>query len=344
MLSYEQFKEEVKNHFMEYMSEQYKGMNLCIQPVKKINRLLDGLRLDGESSEKGINVSPTIYINDMYEHYMECGDLHETLRKEALFFSTMMNRIMDEKTELDFSEAKDNIVFQVVNTEQNREMLAEVPHREFQDLSIIYRWVVKLDKEKIHSALIENELAKKLGFNEEQLFKLAVENTKRIFPPCVKSMQDVVRELFTKGGMPSEIIDRMIEEMSAEQTMWVISNDRGINGAISMLYEENLHNLAMEVENDLYILPSSIHEVIAVSVSRGEPNKLAQMVEEINRNEVILEERLSNQVYHYDKDLRKLSLATDTPVKRLDVIESQTNFVEEEPQMVPCTNFRGISC
>jgi len=30
------------------------------------------------------------------------------------------------------------------------------------------------------------------------------------------------------------------------------------------------------------------------------------------------EERLSNQVYHYDKDLRKLTLATDTPNERLD--------------------------
>ena len=35
---------------------------------------------------------------------------------------------------------------------------------------------------------------------------------------------------------------------------------------------------------------------------------------------VALEERLSNQVYHYDKDLRKLTLATDTPNKRLDGI------------------------
>ena len=50
-----------------------------------------------------------------------------------------------EINKIELSEAKDNIVFQLVNTEQNREMLADVPHREYQDLSVIYRWVVKVE-------------------------------------------------------------------------------------------------------------------------------------------------------------------------------------------------------
>ncbi len=112
----------------------------------------------------------------------------------------------------------------------------------------------------------------------------------------------------------------MIAEIPPEQTMWVISNEKGINGAVSMLYENELHELAESLESDLYILPSSVHEVIAVSSDMGSPEMLAQMVAEVNMQEVALEERLSNQVYHYDKDLRKLTLATDTPNKRLDGI------------------------
>ena len=50
-----------------------------------------------------------------------------------------------EIPKIELSEAKDNIVFQLVNTEQDREMLADVPHREYQDLSVIYRWVVKVE-------------------------------------------------------------------------------------------------------------------------------------------------------------------------------------------------------
>lgn len=215
---------------------------------------------------------------------------------------------------------KDKIVFQLINTEQNKDMLASMPHREFKDLAIIYRIVVRIDDEDITSIPIYHHLAKTLGFNEEQLFKLAAENTKELLPPVIKSMNDVIRDLFVKDGMPPEIEDMMFGEMAPEQQMYVISNNKRINGAVSMLYEDGLHELAEKLNSDLYLLPSSIHEVIAVSTDMGEPNELAAMVTEINIEQVALDQRLSNQVYHYDKDLRKITLATDTPNKRLDLI------------------------
>ncbi len=202
-------------------------------------------------------------------------------------------------------------------------MLKDVPSREFQDLSIIYRWVVKIDEQGIHSAMVTNSLAENFGLSEEQMFKLAEENTRRIMPPTVRSMDEVMREIFTSEGMPLEFVEMMESEMPKDRTMWVISNERGINGAVSMVYEDKLHELAESMETDLYILPSSTHEVIAVSTSMGDPNELAHMVVEVNMDQVALDERLSNQVYHYDKDLRKLSLATDTPNKRLDGIETE---------------------
>ena len=47
---------------------------------------------------------------------------------------------------------------------------------------------------------------------------------------------------------------------------------------------------------------------------------------------VDLDERLSNQVYHYDKDLRKLTLATDTPNKRLDGIVAEPPLVYDSKE------------
>ena len=44
----------------------------------------------------------------------------------------------------------------------------------------------------------------------------------------------------------------------------------------------------------------------------------AELVEKNNMSRISLNERLSNQVYRYDRKQRRLSLATDTPDKRLD--------------------------
>ena len=324
MMNYEIFKEVVAEKFMDYMPEQYQGMRLRVEPVNKVNKVLDGITLVGSGA--GRSVSPTLYINHMYEHYLETENLQEVLQSAARRMD-MAFKEMPEVGDVNLEGAKDNIVFQVINTLQNEDMLRDMPHREFQDLSIIYRWVVKVDENGIQSSAIRNNLAEQLGMNEEQLFKCAVENTRRIFPPTVKSMNDVIREMFISDGMPSEVADMMIGEMPEDKMMWVISNDRGINGAGSMLYEDNLHKLAMKLETDLYILPSSVHECIAVSTNVGDPYELAEMVSEINMGQVALEDRLSNQVYHYDKDARRLTLATDTPNKRLDGMVAEAQLI-----------------
>ncbi|GFI30084.1 hypothetical protein IMSAGC013_01471 [Lachnospiraceae bacterium] len=328
MMDYEIFKEVVKEGFLSFMPKSYQDMEVRVTPVDKVNRKLDGLSLLAQDEESMI--SPTLYINDMYEKYSKTGDLQETLRESA---EAMDEAFRDaELPQLDISMAKDNIIFQLVNTMQNEDMLKNLPHRDFQDLSIIYRWVVDVEQQGLSSVVINNNVAESLGMGEEQLFKAAAENTRRILPPVVQSMNEVMRDMFVADGMPEELADLMIGEQEPETTLWVISNERKIDGAASMLYEDKLHNLAERVGTDLYILPSSVHEVIAVSVEMGEPEELARMVSEVNMDQVDLSERLSNQVYHYDKDLRKITLATDTPNKRLDGIVAEQGLVYEAKQ------------
>ena len=328
MMDYEIFKEVVKEGFLSYMPKSYQDMEVKVVPVDKVNRKLDGLSLlaqDGESM-----ISPTLYINDMYEKYSKTGDLQGTLQEAAETMDEVFREA--ELPPLDISTAKDNIIFQLVNTMQNEDMLKNLPHRDFQDLSVIYRWVVSVEQQGLSSVVINNHVAESLGMGEEQLFRAAAENTRRILPPVVQSMNEVMRDMFVADGMPMELADLMVGEQEPETTLWVISNERKIDGAASMLYEDKLHSLAERVGTDLYILPSSVHEVIAVSVEMGEPEELARMVAEVNMDQVDLSERLSNQVYHYDKDLRKITLATDTPNKRLDGVVAEQGFVYETKQ------------
>lgn len=328
MMDYEIFKEVVKESILAYMPDEYEGMEARIDTVEKVNRKLDGLSLFPKNQKtKGF---PTVSVNDMYEEYKMTGDLQAVLRETA----EKMHKVFCKAASLslDIGNVKENIIFQLVNTVQNEDMLKNMPHREFQDLSVIYRWVADMDENGIASSMINNNLAKSLGMGEEQLFEAAAENTKRILPPVVKSMDQVIRETFLADGMPPEAADDMMDEIPSEKGMWIISNQRWTNGAASMLYEDELHKLSVRLGTDLFILPSSIHEVIAVPADEYEPKELAQMVSEVNMGQVELGDRLSNQVYYYDKELRELTLATDTPSKRLDGIVAEQGHVYETKQ------------
>ena len=194
MMNYEIFKEVVKEKFMDYMPEKFKGMELVAEPVEKVNVTLDGIIL----REEGRNISPTIYINDMYKKYQDCGDLEETLMAACDFMERAYEQAPVVDVDSIMKDANEKIVFQLINTEQNKTFLEQVPHREFQDLSIVYKVIISADKDAVQSSKITNEFAKRLGMSEEQLFKCAAENTRRLFPPVVRSMNDIMKEMFAR--------------------------------------------------------------------------------------------------------------------------------------------------
>ena len=323
-MNYEEFKTKVKEEFMNFLPEEYQHLQLDIRPVEKVNVVKDGMSF--VNNEKNHWVSPTIYLDDMFQNYQKVGNCQEVFVRVAEVVTKAFNN-SPVKEQLDFAKAKDNIVFQLINSKQNKELLKSLPHRELHDLSIIYRWVVGRDEEGIQSAVIRNEHMEHLGLNEEQLFKLAEENYKRLLPPTMCTMDEVMRDVYLAEGVPEEMVKHLLPKHTFEETIWIISNEIKINGAASMLYDDMLQEIAKNMDSDLYILPSSVHETLAVSVNLGDPYKLAKMVNEVNMNDVDLGDRLSNQVYHYDRELHKLTMATNTPIKRLDGLVA-------EPQQV----------
>ena len=259
MMNYDIFKEVVKDSLNDYLPEQYKDMELRVCSVNKVNRMMDGINLIGGSEVK--NVSPTIYINDMYDHYKACNDLKEAIQAGA---DRMVNafKMCPEAPRIDFAEAKDNIVFQLVNTEQNKEMIAGVPHRDFQDLSIIYRWVIKMDDDGIQSTLIQNSLAEQLGVNEEQLFKMAAENTRRIFTPRIRSMNEVIFERYCKFLNSLDVsfkitINNKNKDMEqVRDYVFLQEKEDGFNGFRKIyndIMEKKIHEGRQGIEQERYL-------------------------------------------------------------------------------------------
>lgn len=305
-MNYEEFKKTVEKELKNYLPEELKKMHCEVKSIDKINRTVDAITFT-PIDKKEANVSPVIYINDMYDYYNNCNDLDLVLQEFAQSLEEGMLKV-DCCSIPELENFKNNVVFQFINTEQNKELLSKVPHREILDLSIIYRWVVDINENNIQSAIVKNPLIESLNLNEQQLFNLAVDNTKRLFTPSVKNLNEVMRDILIKQNAPSEVIDELTNlPITIEQTVWVISNDRGVNGAINIMYEDVLHDLSNKLNSNLYIMPSSVHECIAVSANYYEPEHLISMVPEVNATEVLPEEILSDRVYYYDRKTKKIT-------------------------------------
>ena len=309
MMNYESFKNEVEKTFKDYLPERFHEMELEVIPVNKVNGIKDGLIMT-EDSQGGKKVSPTLYINDMYEAYAQTGDFEKVMLTAA---EGMVNGIahIPKAMKVAFENVKHNIIFQVVNTAWNEEMLQKIPHREFLDLSIIYRLIISMDDEGVMSTVVHNDLAQNIGMEEQELFECAVKNTCRVFPPSIVKIGEFMKKELVRSGMPHEEADMLYEAMPENDVLYVITNTKSLNGACAILYENNIHELAMKLGTDLYILPSSIHECIALPANITGVHEAASVLKAANISEVSVEERLSDRVYYYDKDTRILALAIE---------------------------------
>ena len=114
------------------------------------------------------------------------------------------------------------------------------------------------------------------------------------------------------------MIEEFVSDKQTEKIMWIISNPLGINGAISMFYEDKLYNLANNINSDLYIMPSSIHEVIFVPDRDDiDPSALLNMIIDVNDSQVPKEDILSYNLYYYDVTLHKIKVINNVKQKIL---------------------------
>lgn len=314
MMDYEMFKDVVREKLMSLMPDELAGYSLRADRTGKVNETLDALHLVPPDCLPD-KLYPTVYLNHVYEEYKKSGDLQGTLELTAFYLAGACREAERKNSRMNLQGAPESIIMSLVNTGQNREMLGYMPHREFEDLSVIYKYVIDT-RNPVESVPVTVEMAERIGMGEEELFHAAVENTRRLFPPTTELLNDIIVEMFMGGGFSEEAA---LEMGSVIQTpIYCISNKMCINGAVSMLYGDVIHGLSEQLGGDLYILPLSVHEVMAVPTEGVTPKELAELVEKNNMSRISLNERLSNQVYRYDRKQRRLSLATDTPDKRLD--------------------------
>lgn len=186
----------------------------------------------------------------------------------------------------------ENVIYQVVGLEKNLCRLSKMPHKRLLDLAAVYRVVLEnCGMHEYAGFVVENEFRERCGITEEELDAAARRNTdKRGF--CIRSMG-----LFLKHVTGSLVIPPRCGD-----DIWVITTTDGYYGAAALLYGKScLGKLADRIGSDLYVLPASIHEVIAVPVGKAHPSELIDMVCRMNAEEVKPEEVLSNSVYRYNR-------------------------------------------
>lgn len=286
MMNFEEFMAWVKENIT---SKDWKETSqIEISVVKKNNGVsATGLFI----RENGQDVSPILYLDDYYIHYQN-GELLENIIRN-------IRADYDEKVQMaavkipnlqEFENIRGRVIYRLVNYEKNKEILEDCPHIRLHDLAVTFRWVARIDDVGVSTSLITNKQVKEWGVSVNDLVLAARQNTPRLFPAKIIDMEEMLARMVSFILYPSAI------------PMYILTNEQELNGASALLYGDILKDFANKKGSDMYILPSSIHEVIMVPADRiDDPKGLSSMVHEANTTVVSTGDVLSDSVYYYDR-------------------------------------------
>lgn len=278
---------------------------ISVRQVQKNNGVvLDGLLMKRPES----NLTPTIYLNSFYEEY-EAGRPFVSILREIkrIYEEKSLKHSVDMTFFRDYEQIKAGIFYKLIHYEKNREFLKEVPHIPFLDLAIVFYYAMSNEIMGNGNIQICNEHLPMWKVTTEELFRQADKNTQKQQKYEIKSMVQILDELF--AGCPYERTE--YRESEKNIPMYVLSNQHRSYGAVSILYHHLLQDFAGELGKNLYILPSSVHEVILIpDFAYEQPGQFEKMVQEINATQLETEEVLSDSVYYYDRQENKITVFT----------------------------------
>lgn len=274
----------------EMIRQGYPGVLVRTDMIVKNN----GTKLNAITiSEPGNRLSPIIYLEPFYEDYISGTTLAETVAQIMRVYERNRCDVDVQMEELlDWEKVQDKIACKFINRERNEEFLKDAPYIEWCDLAIVFYVVLKHGENGNATIIVNNKLLSNWEKSIEELMRVAGINTPKMFPAICKSMKEMVEDLLEIGELP-DICD--------EKDIRIISNGNTSLGAITILYPGVLASLAEELQSDLYILPSSTHECLVLTIEDNDMTELMKMVREVNATAVSEQDYLSDSVYHYDR-------------------------------------------
>ena len=292
----------------------------------------NGVLLQGVCALKnGKNIAPTIYINTFWERYQN-GEVFGVLIKEMIQILEESQVSKDFNTDffMDYENVRKKLVLRLIHLEKNKELLKKVPYIKFQDLAIVCHCMLMTEEIGMGAIVIHKEHLKLWNVEEENLFRDAFDNSPEMEPYSILKMSEIIKKIL-RNSMQEKIeeiceeyvcdkealLDSSLEHLAQEIEeqhipMYVLTNEKRCYGAACLVYPGMLEIIAEKLQDDFYIIPSSVHEIIVVAKTEYiDSFGLNEMIDEVNRTEVDEEEWLSDHTYLYQRNNKKLISITN---------------------------------
>ena len=269
-MKFEKFTEQVKEGV-----EARLGVTVQLNPIHKSSGTYTGLMITGNKMTPVINMS-TAYLN-----YIDGATVEQIINACVAAFGTKAD--IPDFGKWSWNEVKDKLYIKLVNNSRKEFLENKVWANLCSDIAVVPYIELESNNQAMITAIVTMDMVSMYNVSAADVLRTAKQNS----------------ELHKKA----DIINArdMIGWGSAK--MMIVTNTNKTYGASVIMYDDVMKDLADNLGENLFVLPSSIHEVIVIpDDGTFNAEKLNKMVREINQMEVEEKDWLSDTVIYFNRD------------------------------------------
>lgn len=275
--------------------------------IHKCRESIPGFKIYFDGRPEELTVCPGLY----YLYYEEGCPMDEIVGKVQKEISDTLHR----SNEID--NVSCHLHTAIVNFDENKSWLTQFPHEHVADMGVfVKQYFVNGESVNVDYATLTH-----MHMTKEEAFAIAKETTRQDME--FLSMEDLITQMILKNGFDVECV-AAAGEFVPDAPVYVLSNESGIDGAALLADIKVLKSIQEKLDDNIYILPSSTHEVLILPQAEFKSmDEIQEVLSVSGMDRPDTGSELSNSIYEFDG--RSLRLAGAELTREHNISESMTH-------------------
>lgn len=205
----------------------------------------------------------------------------------------------------DYEQVKENLFIRLINFEKNKTELEKAFYKRNGDIALTLYMKIADEDGTMTSLKVPLKCVERWDLEKEDVFMAALKNTASMMPPKVYDMM----KMLLNPGYDGEDIDDP-NYVPFQDTMGnCLSTGQKTNGAVAIFYPDVARLFCDKINTDgLYLVFTSIHEVMVHNARMIEPEDLASVLNDTIKEVTPKEDVLTDHVYYYNAETDRIEM------------------------------------
>lgn len=261
-----------------------------------------------------------IYTEELYDRYIRGTEMHRLIADIMAEIAYARESGFFESTRKlsSYEQSRKYLFIRLLNAEQHRLDLEQAVFWSVGDIALVLYMKVGENENCITSIKMRRDYIEYWDMEPEVVFKEALMNTYRISPPRIFFWEKLLYDEYYTGD---SFVGQMDFPLIRDARGNCLSTEVRTNGAVAAFLPGVADFLSELMGGDLYLVFTSIHEVMVHNAREVTCEELADVLADTIEEATPEEDYLTSSIYKYSRSDRKISCVCKRPLRNTGKVQ-----------------------